>query len=90
LALSSLSATTPESKLALLLSMSPLATIGILSVGEMGMGIAQLLLAHNYRVVTNLDGRRWDALSSLILVPFCALWIDPDVSHLVVARRHCA
>jgi hypothetical protein len=39
--------------------MSPLATVGILSIGEMGMGIAKLLVAHNYRVVTNLEGRRY-------------------------------
>lgn len=24
------------------------------------MGIAKLLIAHNYRVVTNVEGRRWD------------------------------
>lgn len=40
------------------LKMPPLATVGILSIGEMGMGIAKLLVAHNYRVVTNLEGRR--------------------------------
>lgn len=38
--------------------MPPLATVGILSIGDMGMGIAKLLVAHNYRVVTNLEGRR--------------------------------
>ncbi|KAH9210662.1 6-phosphogluconate dehydrogenase [Leptodontidium sp. 2 PMI_412] len=40
--------------------MPPLATVGILSIGEMGMGIARLLVAHNYRVVTNLEGRSAD------------------------------
>ncbi|CZS94307.1 uncharacterized protein RAG0_04346 [Rhynchosporium agropyri] len=40
--------------------MPPLATIGILSIGEMGMGIAKLLIAHNYRVVTNIEGRSAD------------------------------
>lgn len=39
--------------------MAPLATVGILSIGEMGMGIAKLLIAHNYRVVTNIAGRRY-------------------------------
>ncbi|TVY41650.1 hypothetical protein LOCC1_G005890 [Lachnellula occidentalis] len=39
--------------------MAPLATVAILSIGEMGMGIAKLLVAHNYRVVTNLEGRSW-------------------------------
>lgn len=36
---------------------SPLATIGILSVGQMGLGIAKLLVAHNYRVLTNVSNR---------------------------------
>ncbi|TVY24067.1 hypothetical protein LHYA1_G006966 [Lachnellula hyalina] len=40
--------------------MVPLATVAILSIGEMGMGIAKLLVAHNYRVVTNLEGRSQD------------------------------
>ena len=33
-------------------------TIGVLSVGEMGLGIAKLLLANDYRVVTNISDRR--------------------------------
>lgn len=36
----------------------PLATVGIASIGEMGLGIATLLSAHNYRVLTNVSGRR--------------------------------
>ncbi|KAH8878963.1 6-phosphogluconate dehydrogenase C-terminal domain-like protein [Thozetella sp. PMI_491] len=32
-------------------------TIGILSIGEMGLGVAQLLKFHQYRVVTNVAGR---------------------------------
>ncbi|ESZ95832.1 hypothetical protein SBOR_3774 [Sclerotinia borealis F-4128] len=40
--------------------MSPLATVGIISIGEMGMGVAKLLIAHNYRVVTNVEGRSQD------------------------------
>ncbi|EPE25826.1 6-phosphogluconate dehydrogenase C-terminal [Glarea lozoyensis ATCC 20868] len=39
---------------------TPLATVGILSIGEMGTGIAKLLIAHNFRVVTNLEGRSND------------------------------
>jgi 3-hydroxyisobutyrate dehydrogenase-like beta-hydroxyacid dehydrogenase len=35
--------------------MSP--TIGILSIGQMGLGIASLLLAHNYRVISNVSDR---------------------------------
>jgi 3-hydroxyisobutyrate dehydrogenase-like beta-hydroxyacid dehydrogenase len=38
--------------------MAPLATVGILSIGEMGMGFAKLLIAHGYQVVTNIEGRR--------------------------------
>ncbi|KAH9838208.1 hypothetical protein Tdes44962_MAKER08212 [Teratosphaeria destructans] len=36
---------------------SPLATVGILSIGDMGLGIAKLLKAHNYRVTTNAADR---------------------------------
>jgi predicted dinucleotide-binding enzyme len=35
-----------------------MATIGIISIGEMGLGIGQLLKAHQYRVVTNASDRR--------------------------------
>jgi 3-hydroxyacyl-CoA dehydrogenase len=33
-------------------------TVAILSLGEMGAGIARLLNAHSIRVVTVLSGRR--------------------------------
>ncbi|KAF2867861.1 hypothetical protein BDV95DRAFT_610300 [Massariosphaeria phaeospora] len=36
---------------------SPFATVGILSIGQMGLGIAQLLIAHNYNVLTNVSDR---------------------------------
>jgi hypothetical protein len=36
---------------------SPLATVGILSIGQMGLGVAKLLVAHNYRVLTNVNDR---------------------------------
>ena len=35
----------------------PKPTIGILSIGEMGGGIARLLIAHDYTVVTSIEGR---------------------------------
>ena len=38
---------------------TPLATVGIASIGEMGAGIAKLLNAHNYKVITNVSGRRY-------------------------------
>jgi hypothetical protein len=37
---------------------APLASVGIISIGEMGLGIAKLLIANNYKVLTNLAGRR--------------------------------
>jgi hypothetical protein len=35
-----------------------LPTIGIISIGEMGLGVAKLLKYHNYSVVTTVEGRR--------------------------------
>lgn len=32
--------------------------VGILSIGEMGLGIANLLISHGYRVVTYAEDRR--------------------------------
>lgn len=37
---------------------APLASVGILSIGDMGLGIAELLIAHNYQVLTSTTGRR--------------------------------
>ncbi len=37
---------------------TPTATIGIISLGDMGSGIARLLVAHGYTVATNAEGRR--------------------------------
>jgi hypothetical protein len=34
-------------------------TVGILSIGDMGLGMARLLKAHDYRVVTVAEGRRY-------------------------------
>ncbi|KAF2462165.1 6-phosphogluconate dehydrogenase [Lineolata rhizophorae] len=33
------------------------ATVGIVSIGEMGYGIARLLVAHNFKILTNVQGR---------------------------------
>lgn len=38
---------------------SPPAKIGILSIGDMGVGIAKLLIAHGFPVATNGKGRRY-------------------------------
>jgi len=40
-------------------------TIGIVSIGDMGLGIAKLLQAHEYQVVTTSAGRRPASLSEL-------------------------
>jgi 3-hydroxyisobutyrate dehydrogenase-like beta-hydroxyacid dehydrogenase len=37
---------------------APMATIGVISIGEMGLGVAKLLKASGFRVVTNVTGRR--------------------------------
>lgn len=37
---------------------NPRSAIGVLSIGDMGVGIAKLLIAHNFTVVTNVTGRR--------------------------------
>jgi hypothetical protein len=36
---------------------APLATVAILSIGQMGLGVAKLLVAHKYRVLTNVSNR---------------------------------
>jgi hypothetical protein len=37
---------------------APRATVAVVSIGEMGLGIAKLLKAHNYKVITNVSDRR--------------------------------
>jgi hypothetical protein len=37
---------------------APKPSIGVLSIGEMGMGISKLLRAHDFPVVTVASGRR--------------------------------
>ncbi len=39
-------------------NVTPLATIGVLSIGDMGLGIAKRLKATGFSVVTNCQGRR--------------------------------
>lgn len=34
-------------------------SVGILSIGDMGLGMARLLQAHGYRVLTVAAGRRY-------------------------------
>ena len=35
-------------------------SVGILSIGDMGLGVAKLLVAHGYRVLTVGEGRRYE------------------------------
>lgn len=51
---------TLESRTGPLPTMRP-TTIGIVSIGDMGLGMARLLKAHDYRVVTVAEGRRYGA-----------------------------
>lgn len=55
--------------------MVPFANIGIISIGEMGLGIAELLAAHNYQVLTNVTGRRY---ISVFHSPLTRLVNDPN------------
>ncbi|KAI0109934.1 6-phosphogluconate dehydrogenase C-terminal domain-like protein [Daldinia grandis] len=41
---------------------SPIAKIGIISIGDMGVGIAKLLVANGFSVATNIKGRSTDTL----------------------------
>ncbi|KAI4869658.1 6-phosphogluconate dehydrogenase C-terminal domain-like protein [Hypoxylon rubiginosum] len=41
---------------------SPLAKIGIISIGDMGVGLAKLLVAHGFAVATNVTGRSADTV----------------------------
>jgi 3-hydroxyisobutyrate dehydrogenase-like beta-hydroxyacid dehydrogenase len=38
--------------------LKPLPKIGLLSIGDMGVGIAKLLVASGFTVATNISGRR--------------------------------
>lgn len=48
----------PKLSMATSSTAAPKPNIGILSIGDMGMGIANLLRAHNYTVYTVAAGRR--------------------------------
>jgi 3-hydroxyacyl-CoA dehydrogenase len=48
--------------------MSSKLKVGILSMGEMGVGIAKLLIAHGFPVATNCQGRRYVGVLDIITV----------------------
>ncbi|KAJ9157965.1 6-phosphogluconate dehydrogenase [Pleurostoma richardsiae] len=75
---------------------TPLATIGILSVGDMGVGIARLLIAKGFSVATNCEGRSQDTVARAkaakvsILPTDTALVQASDVILSVVPPRDAA
>jgi len=42
-------------------------SVGILSIGDMGLGIAKLLQAHGYRVLTVGLGRRYGCVVQMLV-----------------------
>ncbi|KAK3941577.1 hypothetical protein QBC46DRAFT_458267 [Diplogelasinospora grovesii] len=74
----------------------PRAKIGILSMGDMGSGIARLLIAHGYAVATNLAGRSQDTIdratsAGVIALPDdVALCKECDVILSVVPPKDAA
>ncbi|OJJ69645.1 hypothetical protein ASPBRDRAFT_182770 [Aspergillus brasiliensis CBS 101740] len=79
----------------------PLEAIGIISIGEMGLGIAELLIAHHYRVLTyaadrseDTQRRAWEAnielrpsMQDLVDQSDCLLSIVPPRDALSTAQR---
>ncbi|KAK0731593.1 6-phosphogluconate dehydrogenase [Lasiosphaeris hirsuta] len=67
---------------------TPRATIGIISLGDMGSGLARLLVAHGYAVATNLTARSQDTIAragaaNVLTLPTDAALID--VSSLILS-----
>ncbi|CAN8099112.1 unnamed protein product [Discula destructiva] len=58
---------------------SQLATIGILSIGDMGMGIAKLLVAKGFSVATNCTGRSKDTKDRVNAAQVADLSTDTDL-----------
>ncbi|OKL56378.1 hypothetical protein UA08_08191 [Talaromyces atroroseus] len=54
-------------------------SVGILSIGDMGMGIARLLRAHAYQVLTVGAGRSQDTLDRIQAASITALPTDQDL-----------
>ncbi|KAL2013231.1 hypothetical protein VTN00DRAFT_756 [Thermoascus crustaceus] len=54
-------------------------SVGILSIGDMGLGIAKLLQAHDYRVLTVCLGRSEDTLARIHSASMEALPSDQDL-----------
>jgi len=56
-----------------------LATLGVLSIGEMGLGVAKLLVAHDYRVITNIAGRSQGTINRAKLASIELVETDEDL-----------
>ncbi|KAH8700916.1 6-phosphogluconate dehydrogenase [Talaromyces proteolyticus] len=54
-------------------------SVGILSIGDMGLGIARLLQAHSYRVLTVTAGRSQDTINRIKAASIEALSTDQDL-----------
>ncbi|KAJ5748607.1 uncharacterized protein N7511_010303 [Penicillium nucicola] len=54
-------------------------TVGIISIGEMGLGMARLLKAHDYRVVTVTEGRSEHTLARIHSAGIETLASDDDL-----------
>ncbi len=68
-----------------------LARVGILSIGDMGVGIAKLLVAKGFSVSTNCAGRRFVQPDPLLPLPPLYEDMDreaePDNASTAVSRR---
>ncbi|OTB06425.1 hypothetical protein M426DRAFT_318836 [Hypoxylon sp. CI-4A] len=60
---------------------SPLAKIGIISIGDMGVGIAKLLVAHGFSVATNAKGRSNDTIERAKAAQVELLKSDEDLTQ---------
>ncbi|KAF3762434.1 6-phosphogluconate dehydrogenase C-terminal domain-like protein [Cryphonectria parasitica EP155] len=56
-----------------------LATVGILSIGDMGMGLAKLLVAKGFSVATNCTGRSKDTIERVKAAQVTDLSTDTDL-----------
>ncbi|KAM7208022.1 hypothetical protein V8F20_001568 [Naviculisporaceae sp. PSN 640] len=53
--------------------------IGIISMGDMGSGLARLLIAHNYTVITNCTGRSQDTITRALAAGVQLLPTDTEL-----------
>lgn len=61
-------------------------SVGILSIGDMGLGVARLLKAHDYRVLTVGLGRRYDPPISIVYAGYYSVYFAGSDDMLVKIR----